>query len=257
MNPLLASIHEGYRQSQKSFAILIDPDQGDADMTIRLIAKANANKVDFLFVGGSLIQDDNIQRLVPMIKNLSDIPVVLFPGSIYQISPEADGILFLSLISGRNPDLLIGKQVEAAPLVKQSGLNVLPTGYMLIDTGKPTTASYMSATPPIPYDKPAIASCTAMAGELLGMQLIYMDGGSGAQKPISPEMVHTVRKHIDIPIIVGGGIRNAHTAHDLWKAGADILVIGNALEKEPDSQLMKEIADCRDSFSTFTQKLRS
>ena len=168
------------------------------------------------------------------IKNNSNIPVILFPGNAMQINKNADGILFLSLISGRNPELLIGKQVISAPILKQASLEVISTGYMLIDSGRPTTASYMSNTLPIPRNKNGIATSTAMAGEYLGMKLIYMDGGSGAKKPIEIDMIKQVSKQINIPLIIGGGICNAQKAIDNCNAGADLIVVGNAIEKNAD-----------------------
>ncbi len=153
---------------------------------------------------------------------------------------------FFSLISGRNPDFLIGQHILAAPILKRSRLEVLPTGYMLVDTGKQTTASFMSGTTPIPYDKPAVAACIAMAGEMLGLQLIYLDGGSGAEKPISPQMIQAVRKSVDTPILVGGGINTAEKALQAIRAGADVIVVGNAIEKDPT--LVLEIAQSVKSF---------
>ncbi|MDX5438209.1 MAG: geranylgeranylglyceryl phosphate synthase family protein, partial [Pontibacter sp.] len=158
---------------------------------------------------------------------------ILFPSSSQHIDHQADGILLLSLISGRNPDFLIGQHDISAPVLKASPLQVYPTGYMLIDTGRQTTASYMSGTTPIPYDKPAIAACTAMAGELLGLQYIYMDGGSGALKPVSAEMIAAVRDAVDIPLVVGGGINTTEKAALALDAGADVIVVGNHIEKNP------------------------
>jgi putative glycerol-1-phosphate prenyltransferase len=202
---------------------------------------ANHAKVDYFFVGGSLLIDDNLEKCIQTIKNNSSIPVVLFPGNAMQISKSADAILFLSLISGRNPEFLIGKQVITAPILKQTDIEVISTGYMLVNSGKPTTASYMSNTNPIPYEKTNVAACTAMAGEFLGMKLIYMDGGSGAETPISTKMINTVSKTIDIPLIIGGGITSAKKALENCQAGADIIVVGNAIEKE--NSLIKEISE--------------
>ena len=180
-------------------------------------------------------------ELIALLKANSPVPVVLFPSSSSHIDPQADGILFLSLISGRNPDLLIGQQVLAAPMLKASGLEVLSTGYMLVDCGRPTTASYMSGTMPIPHNKPAIAACTALAGELLGLKLIYLDGGSGALQPISPLMIEAVAQAVSAPIIVGGGIVSADKAEAALLAGADVIVIGNEIERNPG--FLREISD--------------
>lgn len=226
---------------KKGFAVLVDPDKLTVQEVPALAAKINAASIQFVLVGGSLLMNDNIRRIVPALKAALQMPVILFPGNILQITPGADAILFLSLISGRNPDLLIGNHVIAAPLLKQSGMEVLPTGYMLVDSGRPTSVNYMSNTMPIPYDKPEIAACTAMAGELLGLQLLYMDGGSGAEKTISTEMISAVAGSVDIPLIVGGGIRNMRQAEAVLKAGADIIVVGNAFEANADSPLMYDI----------------
>ena len=226
---------------KKSFALLIDPDKQDKSELISVIKKAKQAKTDYFFVGGSLLTNDSLDSCLATLKENSDIPVVLFPGNAMQVNDKADGILFLSLISGRNAEMLIGRQVITAPILKQSSLEVLPTGYMLIDSGKPTTVSYMSNTTPIPSDKNAVAACTALTGEMLGLKLIFMDGGSGAQKPISEEMITSVRESVDCPIIIGGGISSGEKAAANCKAGADIIVVGNAIEK--DENLISEIAE--------------
>ena len=221
------------KQGKKLFAILIDPDKQKNSDLLLIIKNANKSKVNYFFVGGSLLINDNLNDCIKTIKENSKIPVILFPGNTMQINPKADGILFLSLISGRNPDLLIGKQVISAPILKQTELEIISTGYMLIDSGKATTASYMSNTVPIPREKNAIASRTAIAGQYLGMKLIYMDGGSGAEQPITSDMIKQVSNCIDIPLIIGGGICNAKKAIENCEAGADLIVVGNAIEKDP------------------------
>lgn len=231
---LYTSILEKKAKGKKLFAILIDPDKQKNSVLSLIVQKANEANVDYFFVGGSLLTNDNLEECIKTIKNNSNIPVILFPGNAMQINKNADGILFLSLISGRNPELLIGKQVISAPILKQTSLEVISTGYMLIDSGKPTTASYMSNTLPIPRNKNGIASSTAIAGEYLGMKLIYMDGGSGAEKPIEIDMIKQVSNQINIPLIVGGGICNAQKAIDNCNAGADLIVVGNAIEKNAD-----------------------
>jgi phosphoglycerol geranylgeranyltransferase len=230
---LMEKIHTARRAGRKQLAVLIDPDETEGAALDRLAAAAVEAGVDFLFVGGSLLVKDGLEACLRALRERCDIPLVLFPGSALQVSPLADGILFLSLISGRNPELLIGQHVVAAPYVKKAGLEVLPTGYLLIDGGRPTTVSYMSQTAPIPADKPDIAATTALAGELLGLQLMYMDAGSGAKQAISPDMIRAVRKTIAAPLIVGGGIRTPEQAALAASAGADMIVVGNALEKEP------------------------
>ncbi len=221
-------------KSNKAFAVLIDPDKLNEQSLLTTIEIAIKAKVDFFFVGGSLVVTDTLDKMVAAIKKHCSIPVVLFPGSPDQITPKADALLYLSLISGRNPELLIGQHVISAPFVKQSGLEIIPVGYMLIDGGSPTTVSYISNTNPIPSNKNDIAICTAMAGEMLGLKLIYMDAGSGAIKAIPTAMIKEVAKHIQIPLVVGGGITTPEKAKENCIAGADIIVVGNAAEKDPE-----------------------
>lgn len=239
-------ILEKRKANKKLFAILIDPDKQKDDKLIRIIKSANITKVDFFFVGGSLLTHDSLDRCLSLLKTQSNIPIILFPGNAMQVNSKADGILFLSLISGRNAEMLIGKQVITAPILKESSLEVLSTGYMLIDSGKPTTVSYMSNTTPIPAEKYDVAACTAIAGEMLGMKLVFLDGGSGAKNPISEEMIRKVKTSINIPLIVGGGINSPKKAAANCKAGADIIVVGNAIEK--DDALISEIANVIHSY---------
>lgn len=235
------SLAERKRNGQKSFALLIDPDKvNDRDMLV-LAKKAVDAKVDYLFVGGSLVVSNYLDACVQLIKEHCDIPVILFPGSPSQITKKADALLYLSLISGRNADLLIGQHVVSASLVKQSGLEIMPTGYMVIDGGAPTTVSYISNAAPIPNNKSDIAVCTAMAGEMLGMKLIFMDAGSGAKCPIPEDMIARVSRIISVPLIVGGGITDPEKAYLNCKAGADVVVVGNAIEK--NITLITEMAD--------------
>lgn len=240
MNNIYNHILQSKREGKKLFAILIDPDKQNSERLSTIINEANNNKIDFFFVGGSLLTNDSLDSCISTIKGNSDIPVVLFPGNAMQVHNKADGILFLSLISGRNAEMLIGKQVITAPILKNSDLEVLSTGYMLIDSGKSTTASYMSNTTPIPHDKNDVAICTAIAGEMLGLKLIFMDGGSGAIHPISKEMIQSVSKEIDCPLIIGGGINSSEKAIEKLNAGADIIVVGNAIENNSD--LISEIS---------------
>lgn len=237
---ILHKIHQARKDKKKLLAILIDPDTPDENQLKEIAGHINNANADLIFIGGSLLTRDTLDDCVTAIKKHTHVPAVLFPGSVMQVTPRADAILFLSLISGRNPDLLIGNQVIAAPYIRQSKLEVLPTGYMLIDCGRQTTAGYMSNSFPIPHNKPEIAACTALAGEMLGLQLIYMDGGSGADSPVSADMIREVRNTVDIPIIIGGGIRSAEAAIDICEAGADIVVVGNASEKNP--AIITEIA---------------
>jgi len=220
--------------SKKRIAQLIDPDKFVESKLIKQIENANKAKVDFIFVGGSLISNNAINESMQIIKKHTNIPIVLFPGNVTHIHNDADAILFLSLISGRNADLLIGNHVHVALSIKNSNLENIPTGYLLIESGKITSAQYMSNSLPIPRDKIDIAVATAVAGELLGHKTIYLDAGSGADNSISEKMIASVKSEINIPLIIGGGIRDAQTAIRIAKAGADIIVVGNAAEENPE-----------------------
>jgi putative glycerol-1-phosphate prenyltransferase len=228
------------KKGQRSFAVLIDPDNVNAAKIDELTNIAVSAKVDYLLVGGSLVISNHLDEVVQRIRKNCSIPVILFPGTPSQVSRHADGLLYLSLISGRNPELLIGQHVISAPAIRNSGLEIVSTGYMVIDGGAPTTVSYISNAAPIPADKNEIALCTAMAGEMLGMKLIYMDAGSGARHPIREEMISAVATHIEIPLVIGGGIRDPEKAYRNCRAGANVIVVGNAIEK--DATLIKEMA---------------
>ncbi|RNI32262.1 geranylgeranylglyceryl/heptaprenylglyceryl phosphate synthase [Rufibacter immobilis] len=231
----------------KRLAVLLDPDHLTVARCQEILALSHRHEVDFFFMGGSLISNPEQASFVGYIKQHSNIPVILFPSSGLYIDAQADGMLLLSLISGRNPDFLIGQHVAAAPLLKKSGLALYPTGYMLIDSGRQTTASYMSGTTPIPHDKPSIAACTALAGQMLGLQYMYLDGGSGAMYPVSASMIQAVREAVSVPIIVGGGVNTVEKAEAAWKAGADILVVGNHIEKSP--QFISEVSEVKQRFN--------
>ena len=228
------------KRGQKSFALLMDPDKVNATAISQLCELATAASVDYLFVGGSLVISNHLDEVVQQVKKNCSIPVILFPGTPSQVSRYADGLLYLSLISGRNPELLIGQHVISAPFVKQSGLEIISTGYIVIDGGAPTTVSYISNASPVPADKNEIAMCTAMAGEMLGMKLIYMDAGSGAKRAVSEDMIAQVSRCIQVPLVVGGGIKDPEKAYLDARAGADVIVVGNAIEK--DNSLIREIA---------------
>lgn len=238
---LYKQLTERKRLRRKSFAVLIDPDKVSVSSTDALVLLANEASVDYFFVGGSLVISDMLDECIQQIKANSDIPVLLFPGSPSQISKYADALLYLSLISGRNAELLIGQHVISAPFVKRSGLEIISTGYMVVDGGAPTTVSYISNATPIPSDKDDVALCTAMAGEMLGMKLIYMDAGSGARRPITETMIERVSSQVEAPIIVGGGIITPEKAYLNCRAGADVLVVGNAIEK--NVTLIKEMSE--------------
>ncbi len=239
---ILEILQERHRAHKKSIAVLVDPDKVDDTARLRhLIDLANENCIDFFFVGGSLITTPNLSEVIASIKENVSIPVVLFPGNALQLDPSADAILFLSLISGRNADLLIGQHVQAAPVLKNQRMEVMPTGYILINSGRTTSVAYISNTTPIPDDKYSLAAYTALAGEMLGLRLIYLDAGSGADKEISAKMIGAVRKTIRVPLIVGGGINTPAKALAALEAGADMIVIGNALEKDPS--LLTDISE--------------
>lgn len=247
---LYKSILNRKQQGEKLFAVLIDPDKFHSPEVIR---RAELAKADFILVGGSILTNGNFEDCISTIKRMTDLPVIIFPGNNLQISSNADAILLLSLISGRNPEFLIGKHVVAAPLLKSSELEIIPTGYMLIESGKPTTASYISNTSPIPHDKADIALCTALAGEMLGLKLIYMDAGSGALTPVSSRMIKQVSSEISIPLIVGGGINTPQLAKAACEAGADIVVVGNAIEK--DMNIIEKISNAIHEFNTLNISL--
>lgn len=228
------------RLGQKQFVVLIDPDAMKTGHVERLVQTATDAGVSAFFLGGSLLVNNVLDQCIASIKANTNIPTILFPGSSLQLSYRADALLFLSLISGRNSDLLIGKHVETATFLKMSPLEIMPTGYMLIDGGVATSVSYMSNTLPIPSTKNDIAMATAIAGELLGLKVIYMDAGSGAKNPISEEMIHAVSSNLSIPLVIGGGIRTPEKVAANVKAGADVIVVGNALEKDPE--LLKDLA---------------
>ena len=225
---------------EKRFAVLIDPDKLRTQRLEEVVERSVDAGVDYFLIGGSLIVNNALDKVLSGIKERCDIPLVLFPGSSFQLSYRADALLLLSLISGRNPELLIGKHVVAAPYLKISPLEIMSCGYLLVDGGTATTVSYMSNTTPIPANKPDIAMCTALAGEMLGLKLMYLDAGSGAQRPVPTEMISAVSSAIDTPLIVGGGICTPERVRANVEAGADVVVVGNAIEGEPG--LINELA---------------
>ncbi len=243
MANIYSTILQNKKKGKKLFSVLIDPDKFDSTEEISLCEDA---AVDFIMVGGSIITQGNFENCIQTIKRLTKIPVIIFPGNYMQINNSADAILLLSLISGRNPDLLIGNHVLAASALKSSNLEILSTGYMLIDSGKQTTASYISNTLPIPHDKADIAASTAIAGEMLGLKLMYLDAGSGALNNVSENMIERVSKNISVPLIVGGGINSTKKAEQACKVGADMIVVGNAIEK--DNKLIASISKAIHKF---------
>ncbi|MCK9206375.1 MAG: geranylgeranylglyceryl/heptaprenylglyceryl phosphate synthase [Salinivirgaceae bacterium] len=243
---ILDHIQENRNKGKKTFAVLIDPDKQSESSLIDLVKKLNQKPgPDLILVGGSIVLN-GIDQTVALIKKNTSLPVILFPGNALQFSPKADGILFLSLISGRNPDFLIGNHVLSATRIKKSGIEVIPTGYILINSGADTSVSYMSNTVPIPYQKPEIAIATAIAGELLGLKLIYLEAGSGAPRPVSDKMIQAVKKNSSVPLIVGGGIKTPKQLENVLKAGADMVVVGTAIEK--DSSILTDFASIVSEF---------
>lgn len=233
------------KKNLKQFALLIDPDKHTTKSLTDTVKQANKAKADFIFIGGSLILNA-LENCIETLKAHTSIPLILFPGSLLQINDKADCILLLSLISGRNPEFLIGNQVVAAPVLKKTKLEILATGYILIESGITSSVEYMSNTKPIPHEKLDIAVATAIAGEMLGLKLIYLEAGSGAPKPVSEKMIAAVKQYINIPIIVGGGIRTKNDIIRACKAGADIIVIGTAFE-----QSMKNIIEFSSLIHNF------
>lgn len=229
----LPLFYEHYQNGKKGFAVLVDPDKAEPKHLASLIPKAVKAGACCIFIGGSLLSKQQLENTLSQLRQLCTLPLILFPGSVQQISAVADAILFLSLISGRNPEFLIGSQVVAAPAIRAAGIEAIPTGYMLIDGGALTTAAYISNTLPIPATKPDIAACTALAGELLGLKLLYADTGSGAPHPVAPAIIEAIRLATNLPLVVGGGIKSVESAQLAWKSGADIVVVGNALEDDP------------------------
>ena len=223
---------------KKIWCVLIDPDKLPLEKINHFISLINKSSCDYVLVGGSLVSNYYYNDFIKKIKTISRKPVIIFPGNNQQISNHADGIFLLSLISGRNPDLLIGQHVKSAFKLKTSELEILPCGYILIEGDSLTSAIYMSESLPIPKNKSDIAAATALAGELLGLQYIYLDKGSGSKNTVQNDMIKAVKENINIPLIVGGGINNKKDLEDVWKAGADIAVIGTSIEKNFNTMLL-------------------
>ncbi len=234
-------VYSLFTQPKKQLALLIDPDKHTNESLQYIATVAQKVGVDYVFVGGSLLITD-ISDCVCTIKSYYTGPVILFPGHANQVCSSADAILFLSLISGRNPEFLIGNHVIAAPAIKQAGLEVIPTGYILIECGKTTSVEYMSNTRPIPGTKPDIAVATAMAGEMLGLRAMYIEGGSGADNTVNTTIIQKIKQSCTVPIIVGGGIQTPHMLTSIFEAGADIAVIGTIIEKQPE--LLAPMMEC-------------
>lgn len=216
---------------KKQLALLIDPDKVDNEQLANICKQLEKSPFNLILVGGSLVQND-IDSIIVFLKKHTSLPVYLFPGNVMQLSDKADGILFLSLVSGRNPEYLIGQQVIAAPILKRMQLDVVSVAYMLIESGRTTSVEYMSNTKPIPSDKIDIIVATALAAEYLGFKMIYLEAGSGALHAVSPEIIKRVAEQVRIPIIVGGGIRNKTIVNNCYQAGASMVVIGSVIEQD-------------------------
>jgi len=220
--------------------VLIDPDKTTPTKLLKFLKNGFKNNIDAFLVGGSLVTQGDIEKIISIIKKETSIPVIIFPGSVNQVYPAADAILFLSLISGRNAEQLIGKHVIAAPMLKKNNIEPISTGYMIIESGSYTSAEYMSNSKPIPRNKPEIAAATALAAQYIGMKLIYLEAGSGAENSVPEEMIRLVAQTVDIPIVVGGGVRKPADAEKKIAAGAKLIVIGNCFEDEGNWQLLKD-----------------
>lgn len=243
---LYSTILKQANTGAKQLAVLIDPGKQNFAELLKTIHICNESKIDFFFVGGSTVSKVDLDKTVHAIKENSTIPILLFPGDYTQISDKADGILFLSLISGNNPDYLIGNHILATPILSKSNLEVISTGYILIDGGTETSVVKISKTKPLPHHDIEKSKIVAKTGEYLGKKLIYLEAGSGASKSVSPEMVKSVKSTISIPLIVGGGIKKEKTIKDLYNAGADIIVLGNGAEN--NKSLIKDFAGIRNQF---------
>ena len=237
---VLSKLNNCVEKKGAGFIVLIDPDKKNDKNIDQLIEKANQNGVDAIFVGGSIMMDGLYHKRVERIKSISEIPVILFPGGVNQINKHYDAMLFMSLLSGRNSHYLIGEQVIAAPIVKDYEIETIPTGYLLIDGGSPTSVEVVSGTNPLPSNRPDIIVSHALAAQFLGMELIYLEAGSGALNEVPEDVVKKVADEISIGLIVGGGIRTPEDANSIVNSGASFVVIGSAIEKS--AELMKEFS---------------
>jgi len=224
------------------YIVLIDPDRNSEKNLEEKISKINECDVDAIFIGGSLILDNNCEKRVKMIKSLTKLPIIFFPGGVSQLNKYYDAMLFMSILSGRNPHYLIGEQVIAAPIVKDLGIETIPTGYLIIDGGSNSSVQFMSGSNPIPTEKPDILVAHSLAAQYLGKKIIYLESGSGAKNPIPNHLIEAVKRYIDIPIIVGGGIRTPESAYEKVQAGASFVVTGSIIE-ENDTNLINEFSD--------------
>jgi putative glycerol-1-phosphate prenyltransferase len=231
--------------AKKNIALLLDPDKATGESLDGILKIASENGTDYILAGGS-ITFSRIDLLIRSIKEKCNIPVILFPGNLLQLSHEADAIFLLSLISGRNPELLIGNHVLAAPYLKEIKDKLISVGYILINCGNKTSVEYMSQTEAIPSDKTDIVVATALAGEMIGMKMIYLEAGSGAANPVPVPVIKAVRENISVPLAVGGGLRSKKEIEETYKAGADLIILGNGCEQNP--KLLIDACKIRDSY---------
>jgi phosphoglycerol geranylgeranyltransferase len=232
--------------NHKMIAVLLDPDKCKGPILSATVSALLTCKPDFIFVGGSHMLAP-VDSFINLLKEEIKTDVILFPGDASQFCPQADALLYLSLLSGRNPEFLIGQHIVSALPIKESGIEVISTGYILIDGGKTSSVEYISNTHPIPSDKSDIALSTALAAELLGMRMVYLEAGSGALRPVPSEMINHVAASLSLPLIVGGGIKTVEDLQKAYDAGADIVVVGNILEQNPHK--LKELVDFANSYS--------
>lgn len=230
-------------QHGAGFWVLLDPDRLDKEDLVRTAEACVENGADAILFGGSFLISTNFERMIREVKRVAEIPLVIFPGDTNQISAAADAILFLSMISGRNPELLIGQHAKAAPTIKAMGLEPIATGYILVESGSQTTVEYVSNTKPLPRTKPDIAMAHALAAEYLGMSCVYLDAGSGAGAMVPVDMVKAVSDYVTIPVITGGGIRRPEDAADRAEAGASFVVVGSVLERRVDKGLIRAFSE--------------
>ena len=234
MSTIYASILDAKQNQQKLLAILIDPDKIELSNVENIANKINQSPANFIFIGGSLVQNNIIDDVIHELKKFCQLPLVLFPGNPTQISGKADGILFLSLLSGRNPEFLIENQIKAVSILKKTNLEIIPTAYILIKTGQKTAVELVSNTEAMNQNNPNFILETAQAGEMLGHQLVYLEAGSGADQSISKNIISLVAQNIKIPLIVGGGIKSVQEIEKVFDSGADLVVIGTAFENNID-----------------------
>lgn len=231
---------------KKSIGLLLDPDKAYGESLAKLLSIAAESRTDYILAGGSLASN-SIDVLISEVRRQCSIPVVLFPGNLLQLNINADIIMFLSLISGRNPEYLIGNHVVAAPYLKNYREKIVPVGYILISCGSRTSVEYISQTEAIPSDKADIVVATALAGEMLGLKMIYLEAGSGADRHVPVEVIKSVRQNVNLPVATGGGIRNEKEVENIFLAGADLIILGNGCEKNPG--LLREACKVRDRLS--------